>query len=90
MFFYPYHEAFPEIHKLLRILMTVPVTTAQAERSFSKLRVVKTYLRSRMCLQRLSNLAILSIEQHRANYLNMDLFVDEIAAVHSNRRIKLY
>jgi len=43
-----------------------------------------------MSSQRLSNLAILSIEQHRANCLNMDLFVDEFAAVHSNshRRIQ--
>jgi len=90
VFVHPYHEAFPEIHKLLRIFMTVPVTTAQAERIFSKLHVVKTYLRSRMSSQRLRNLAILLIEQHRSNCLNMDLLVDEFAAVHSNSRIKLY
>ena len=43
VFFYPYHEAILESFKLLRTFMTVPVTTAQAERSFSKAHVIKTY-----------------------------------------------
>ena len=31
VFFHPYHEAFPEIHKLLRIFMTVPVTSGKTD-----------------------------------------------------------
>ena len=34
---------FSEVHKLVRIFLTIPVTTATAERSFSALRRLKTY-----------------------------------------------
>ena len=42
----------------LRTLLTILVTVA----SFSKLKLIKTYLRSSMGQERLNNLAILSIE----------------------------
>lgn len=35
-----------EVDKLLNIYFTFPVTSATAERSFSSLRRIKTYLRS--------------------------------------------
>ena len=37
-----------EVHKLLRTSLTIPVTTATAERNFSALRRIETYLRSLM------------------------------------------
>ena len=39
-------EQFPGIMKLLQLLLVVPATSATAERSFSMLRRIKTYLRS--------------------------------------------
>ena len=87
---HPYRKAFPELYKLVQI--SLPVSTASAERSsFSKLRIIKTYLRSRMGSARLSNLAILAvyIESDRAEKLNFDQFVDEFANAYQNRRIKL-
>ena len=36
---------FPNIHTILKVLLTMPVSTASAERSFSGLRPLKTYLR---------------------------------------------
>ena len=50
---------YPSIHKLLQILVTLPLTTATAERSFSSLRRLKTYLRSTMSEERLVGLALL-------------------------------
>lgn len=44
------------------ILLTIPVTAASAERSFSKLKLIKNYLRSAMSQETLNGLAILSIE----------------------------
>ncbi|XP_049771331.1 uncharacterized protein LOC126143445 [Schistocerca cancellata] len=41
-------DAYPMIRKLLLVLATLPVTTASAERSFSSLRRLKTYLRTSM------------------------------------------
>jgi hypothetical protein len=40
--------------------MTVPVTTASAERSFSRLKLIKTDLGTTMPQERLTELAILS------------------------------
>ncbi|XP_039622153.1 uncharacterized protein LOC120537339 [Polypterus senegalus] len=41
-------EIYPNFWTALRIALTLPVTVAQAERSFSKLKLIKTYLRSTM------------------------------------------
>lgn len=53
------------------LFLTLPVTVAHAERSFSKLKVIKNYLRSTMSEYRLTNLSIISIEKWRANNLNV-------------------
>ena len=46
----------------------MPVSTATAERSFSKMRRVKTYLRNNMTTERLSGLGLLNIYQdHEIN-----------------------
>lgn len=56
-------RTFSETFKLLKVLMTVPMTTCEAERCFSTLSRVKTFLRSTMSEERLSALAMLSIEK---------------------------
>ena len=58
---------FPNFWTALRILLTIPVTVASGERSFSKLKLIKTYLRSTMSQERLNGLAILSIENEVAS-----------------------
>ena len=40
--------AFPDVLTTLFIFLTLPVTTAAAERSFSKWKLIKNYLRSQM------------------------------------------
>lgn len=51
-------SAFPNTSIALRMLLTVPVTVASAERSFSKLSLIKKNLRSTMSQERLSALAV--------------------------------
>lgn len=54
-------DTFQEIVKLIRILITTPMTTAEAERCFSALKRIKTFLRNTMGQERLNALAMLSI-----------------------------
>lgn len=54
---------FSECVKLLKVLLTMPMSTAEAERCFSTLKRVKTFLRNTMSQDRLSALAMLSIER---------------------------
>ena len=63
----------------LRILLTIPVTVASGERSFSKLKLIKTYLRSTMHQQRLNNLALLSIESPICRDINFETVLKNFA-----------
>ena len=49
------------MHKLLKILITLPVTSCEAERSFNVLKRVKDYRRATMADERLNGLALLYI-----------------------------
>lgn len=46
----------------LRIMLTCPISVASGERSFSKLKIIKNYLRNSMNQDRLNSLSIISIE----------------------------
>ena len=48
----------------------MPVTVAGGERAFSKLKLIKNYLRSKMSQERLNGLAMLSIEHKLAKKLD--------------------
>ena len=53
---------FSEVITALTLFLTLPVTVATAERSFSKLKIIKNYLRNTMTEDRLSELAVLAID----------------------------
>ncbi|GBP19510.1 hypothetical protein EVAR_102058_1 [Eumeta japonica] len=57
----------------------MPVTLASCERSFSKLKLIKTYLRSTVDQERLSGLAILSIERDIARLLSYENVIKDFA-----------
>ena len=57
-------SCFPNVWIAYKILLTIPVTVASAERSFSKLKLIKSYLRLTMSQDKLNGLAILSMEKH--------------------------
>lgn len=65
-------DSYPNLSIALRLLLTLPVTVASGERSFSALKLIKTYQRSIMSQERLSDLAILSIEQKVRRTLDME------------------
>ena len=73
--------SFPNLSIALRILLTMPVTVASAERSFSKLKQIKNYLRTTMSQQRLCNLAIITIENDIYNDLDVNELIKNFASV---------
>ena len=42
------HIVYPLVYRLLKLALVLPVATATVERSFSAMRIVKTYLRNRL------------------------------------------
>lgn len=84
-----YKNAFWEVYNLCIISITIPVSSAGCERTFSCLRFLKNYLRNAMHDDRLCNLAVLYIEKKLAKSLNLDLVVEKFANL-NNRRMMLY
>lgn len=58
-----------EVVQLLQLYLVMPASVATAERSFSTLRRMKTYLRSTMTAQRLNAVMILNVHRELANKL---------------------
>ncbi|KAJ8883982.1 hypothetical protein PR048_015838, partial [Dryococelus australis] len=86
---------FTKTNNLLLNISTVPMTTPQAERCFSTLKRIKTFLRSTMSKDRLSTSAMLSIEKYMVNKIPnsndrvIDLFSSKKKKKKKNRRIDL-
>lgn len=81
-------EVFPNMWVALRIAVTLPVTVASAERSFSKLKLLKTYLRSTMSQERLNGLALMSINQEVSSKISFDDTINEFV-IRKSRQVKL-
>lgn len=68
---------FSEVVKAIKVFYTLPVTTCRAERSFSALRRLKTYLRSTMTAPRLTHLAILYTHKGHTDRIDLKKVTNE-------------
>ena len=84
-----FRPAYSTLCHLAQIAMTIAVTSADGEQSFSALKCIKTRLISTMGQERLSALAILSIEREMAEELDYDSVIDQFASSDKNRHIKI-
>ena len=55
---------YPNIHTLLKLLLVLLISTATPERTFSSLRISKTWLRSTMANERLSGSTLMYIHRN--------------------------
>ena len=79
-------DYYPNIHALLVIITTLPVTSCECERSISLLRHLKTALRITMGKDRLNSLALLKC--HREVDIDPEKVVEEFSH-HYPRRMLL-
>jgi hypothetical protein len=78
-------EVFPNVITTYFLLLTIPVSIASCERSFSKLKLIKNYIRSTMSQMRLTGLSLLSIEQEIARSLSLNNIIDQFASVKARK-----
>lgn len=83
-------SSFPDLCTAFMLFLTLPVTVASAERSFSKLKLIKNYLRSTMTQERLSGLSLLSIENERARNLDLNEVIKVFASNKARRKERLF
>lgn len=80
-----FNVALPVMNQLFKILWTIPANTCSCERSFSSLKRIKTHLRNTTGQDRLSGLALLSIE--REFEIDYDEIIKEFVAAKEKRKI---
>jgi len=79
------HGCFPNATIAYRVLLTIPVTVASAERSFSKLKLLKTYLRSTMTQERLNDLAIIALEGELLEKIDYEHIIEDFISKNTKR-----
>ena len=79
---------FPLTNRIYKLALTAPVTVATNQRTFSKLKIVKTALRNSTSDDRLFNLILLNCEKDIADAIDLDCLVDKWS-IKTKRRIDL-
>jgi hypothetical protein len=79
------HDCFPNANIAYRILLTIPVTIASAKRSFSKLKLLKSYLRSTMTQERLNDLVMIALESDILLKINYESIIENFISRNTQR-----
>ena len=79
------HDCFPNATIAYRVMLTIPVMVASAERSFSKLKLLKSYLRSTMTQERLNDLAMIALEGDLLEKIDYERIIEEFISKNTQR-----
>ena len=82
-------DIYPNAYVAIGIMLTMPVSTASAERSFSKLKIIKNYLRNSMKQERLSAIGILSFEAKLAQKIDYKSLLTDFSKAKSRKALFL-
>ena len=77
---------FSQVCELVKIVLTIPVTTATVERSFSALRRLKTFLRSTMLQTTLNYVMLLHVHKERRDNLDILHIAKQFISCNERRR----
>ncbi|XP_060966733.1 uncharacterized protein LOC133035065 [Cannabis sativa] len=78
-------EIFPIVYKVITLILTLPVSTATTERSFSAMNIVKTTLRNKMEDEFLSDCLLVYIEREIAKKFSIDSLIDDFRDMQERR-----
>lgn len=81
--------SFPNVEIVLHMYLVLMISNCSAERSFSKLKLIKNRLRTTMCSGRLSHLSLMSIESDILRQINFEDLVTTFAKIKA-RKVSLH
>jgi len=81
-------QVFPNLYKMIQIALTLPISSATCERSFSAMRKIKTWLRTSIHQKKFNELSILYIEKDKTKALSNEAILNTFNK-QCNRIIKL-
>lgn len=73
------------IDRLLRLILTLPVSTATTERSFSAMKIIKTKLRNKMKGRFLADSMTVYIEREISACISSDSVIDDFKSLNTRR-----
>lgn len=79
-------NVFPNVDIALRIYLTLPITNASGERTFSKLGIIKNRLRTSMLQDRLNSLTLMSIEYDLLRTLDFKDVIEDFSSTKSRKK----
>ncbi|XP_078679480.1 zinc finger MYM-type protein 1-like [Branchiostoma floridae x Branchiostoma belcheri] len=80
-----HRTTFSQTHKLLRLYLTIPITSATSERAFSSLKRLLTYLRSSMTEQRLNNCMLLHVHKDVVDTMDLRAIAADFVSLNEER-----
>ena len=83
----PFSGAFPNTIQMKKAAITMPISQVTCERSFSKMKLIKTYTRNSMNDSRLSDLTVLATEH--SFEIDLEKVIDDFANNRKNSRFIL-
>ncbi|CAF1536423.1 unnamed protein product [Didymodactylos carnosus] len=82
------NNRYPRAQLVFKYLLTIPVSIATNERSFSKLKIIKNYLRTTMSNERLFHLMLYATEKDKLDQLDLAALASDWGKM-KDRRIEL-
>ena len=77
---------FPNTLTVYRIYLSLMISNCSGERSFSKLKLIKSQLRSSMAQNRLNSLTLLSVENELLRNIDLSLLINDFALKKSRKQ----
>jgi len=76
---------YPLVDRLIRFILTLPVSTAITERAFSAMKIVKTRLRNRIDDDFLANYLIVYIVKEIVERFTIDMIINDFYSMKERR-----